>query len=307
MTQLAVDSRKVTWFLGLTFSVSYGLVLVYRACGGWWAQPAIPLLGAVYMLIPLTCAVIVQGVIGREPAAPALGISWKLNGWFLVAWGMPLALAFAAFGVGLLLPGVAYAPDMAGLSERIRDLVPPERFREMQEQMSRSPVHPFWLALVAALTAGPTINALGAFGEEAGWRGLLMKELAPLGFWRSSAVIGFIWGAWHAPLILLGANYPQHPQAGVLMMTAFTMLLSPLIGYVRLQADSVLAAAVWHGSLNASAGLSTAMLEGGGDLVVGMTGLAGLTVLALANVGLWFYERGRGSARPRRARPNAAA
>ena len=41
------------------------------------------------------------------------------------------------------------------------------------------------------LIAGVTVNAVAGFGEELGWRGFLQKELAFLGFWRSSLLIGF--------------------------------------------------------------------------------------------------------------------
>jgi membrane protease YdiL (CAAX protease family) len=40
--------------------------------------------------------------------------------------------------------------------------------------------------LLIGLALGPTLNAVGALGEEIGWRGFLYKELAPLGFWRCS-------------------------------------------------------------------------------------------------------------------------
>lgn len=69
------------------------------------------------------------------------------------------------------------------------------------------------------------------------------------------------------------------------------MLLSPIFGYVRMRARSVIAAAVIHGSLNASAGLAIMVMRGGNDLTVGVTGLAGLIVLAVANVGILVYDR----------------
>jgi len=139
--------------------------------------------------------------------------------------------------------------------------------------------------------AGITINAIAGFGEELGWRGLLQKELGYLGFWRSSAVIGIIWGIWHAPIIIQGYNYPQHPLAGVFMMTVFTLLLSPIFGYVRLKARSVIAAAIIHGSLNATAGLAIMVVAGGNDLMIGVTGLAGFIVLLIVNIAIFVYDR----------------
>lgn len=75
------------------------------------------------------------------------------------------------------------------------------------------------------------------------------------------------------------------------MMTVFTLLLSPIFSYVRLRAKSVIAAAVIHGSLNATLGLSIMVIKGGNDLTVGGTGLAGFIVLALVNIGIFVYDR----------------
>jgi membrane protease YdiL (CAAX protease family) len=74
-------------------------------------------------------------------------------------------------------------------------------------------------------------------------------------------------------------------------MIVFTLLLSPIFSYVRLQAKSVIAAAILHGSLNATIGLPLMVIKGGNDLTVGVTGLAGFIALALANVGIFIYDR----------------
>ena len=75
------------------------------------------------------------------------------------------------------------------------------------------------------------------------------------------------------------------------MMTLFVMLLAPIFSYVRLKANSVIAAAIIHGSLNATGGLSLMVIKGGNDLTVGVTGLAGFIVLAFVNIGLLLYDR----------------
>jgi hypothetical protein len=72
----------------------------------------------------------------------------------------------------------------------------------------------------------------------------MQRELSNIRFWKSSLVIGTVWGFWYAPLILQGHNYPQHPILGMLMLTIFMLLLSPLFAYVRLKAKSVIAASV---------------------------------------------------------------
>jgi hypothetical protein len=56
-----------------------------------------------------------------------------------------------------------------------------------------------------------------------------------------------IWGFWHAPLILHRHNYPEYPWAGVFLMTAMTVLLSPLLSYLTIRPNSVLATAISTG------------------------------------------------------------
>jgi membrane protease YdiL (CAAX protease family) len=87
----------------------------------------------------------------------------------------------------------------------------PEQIEEIKAQAAAFPVHPLWIAVLQALIAGVTINAVSGFGEELGWRGFLQRELVHLGFWKSSICVGLIWGLWHAPLILQGHNHPSHP------------------------------------------------------------------------------------------------
>ena len=282
--------KKAALFIGLTFLVNWSLALLFFALGGRWHTPAGIAFGATYMFVPMSVAILVQRGIYREPIREPLGVSFRLNRWFLVAWLLPPIIAFAAFGVSLLLPGVEYSPQMQGMFERFESVLTPEQMQQLKERIAETPVHAFWLALLGGLIAGISINAVAGFGEELGWRGLLQKELAFLGFWRSSVLIGFIWGLWHAPLILQGHNYPQHRVAGVLMMTLWCMLLAPIFSYVRVKAQSVIAAAIIHGSLNATYGLSIVLVRGGSDLTTGVTGLPGFLVLAVVILILWLHD-----------------
>jgi len=284
-------NRKALIFVGLTFLLSYLLVFTYLALGGKWVMPGSLIIATAYMFIPMVVAIIVQKVMYKEPIKKPLGISFKLNRWFLVAWFLPAIIAFVTLGVSLLLPAVEYSPEMAGIFEKFESVLTPEQLQQMKTQADSFPVHPIWIGLLQGLIAGITINAVAGFGEELGWRGFLQKELGYLGFWKSSVTIGLIWGLWHVPIILQGHNYPEHPQAGVLMMIIFTLLLSPIFSYVRLKAKSVIAAAIIHGSLNATVGLPLMVIKGGNDLTVGVTGLAGFIVLALANVGIFIYDK----------------
>jgi len=292
LAQNPLNVKKVALFVGLTYLLSYALVPLYFALGGTKAmRPGFVVLGTAYMFIPLVVAVIVQKLVYHAPLKGPLRIAFRPNRWFLVAWLVPPMIALATLGVSLLLPGVTFSPEMAGMFERFQGLMTPEKLDEMKRQVESLPVHPFWLGLFLGLVAGVTVNAVAAFGEELGWRGLLLRELEALGFWRASAVIGVVWGFWHAPLIVLGHNYPEHHWAGVFMMTGLTVLLSPLLGYLTLRAGSVVVAAIFHGTFNATAGLAILVVQGGNDLIVGVTGLAGFVVLLLADIGLFVFDR----------------
>jgi membrane protease YdiL (CAAX protease family) len=137
------------------------------------------------------------------------------------------------------------------------------------------------------MVAGATVNAIAGFGEELGWRGFLQREWAPLGFWKASFLVGFVWGLWHIPFLIHGHNYPGHIYLGILVMTVWTVLFSPLIAYICYRANSVIAAAVMHGTLNGTALGSALVLKGEDPLTVGVMGLAGIDVLLALNLGLY--------------------
>jgi len=282
-----VNTKKIFLFILITLFISWLAAGVYYLAGAEWGTPLSMVFAVGYMFFPLLGAIIVQKYIYKEPVIESLGVKFNINYWWLAAWLLPVVLVFATIGTSLLFPGVAYSPGMEGIFEYLEGLVP----EDQMEEMPFSPQLAFWLMLVQGIIAGPTINAVAGFGEELGWRGLLLKEMAPLGFWKSSVVIGFVWGIWHAPLILMGHNYPGYEVIGVGMMIIWCILLSPLFTYITVRANSVIAAAVLHGSMNATLGLAIMPVTGGTVLTVGATGLAGFAVLIVVNLILLLWVR----------------
>jgi len=88
------------------------------------------------------------------------------------------------------------------------------------------------------------------------------KELLPLGQWPALLLSGIIWGMWHAPIIVMGRNYPGHPVLGPFLMIGFCLLMGIILGWLQLAAGSVWAPALAHGTLNAVAGLPLMMMTG---------------------------------------------
>src|SRR5690625_7710980 len=71
------------------------------------------------------------------------------------------------------------------------------------------------MTVIQAFIAGITIDALVAFGEEAGWRGWLQTALAALGRLSQVLLIGVIGGLWHAPLIAARYNFSEQIPGAV--------------------------------------------------------------------------------------------
>jgi len=67
--------------------------------------------------------------------------------------------------------------------------------------------------------------------------------------------------------------------------------MGPVISYVRVKARSVIAAAIFHGTINATFGLSIMLISGGNDLTVGLTGLAGFIAFAITDIAIFIFDR----------------
>ncbi|WP_404285398.1 CPBP family intramembrane glutamic endopeptidase [Glutamicibacter arilaitensis] len=107
------------------------------------------------------------------------------------------------------------------------------------------------IILVAGL-----MNLIPALGEEIGWRGWLWPKLQPLGQLPAILSSGVIWGIWHAPLILLGYNYPFAKGAwGLAAMCGMCIVVGAIFAWLRTFSGSVWPAALAHGVFNASVGL----------------------------------------------------
>jgi membrane protease YdiL (CAAX protease family) len=290
-------SKKAIVFLVLAYGLAWPLGFCFLALGDGPDSSAFVAIAVIYMFTPAAAAVIAQKLIWKEPL-PDLDLRKPQLPWLIIAWLLPVLLALVAFALSLAVPGVSLLTGLDSLIGALATRLPPQQVAALHGQLEHTflakPGVLLFVAMLQVLGMGPTINAVAAFGEELGWRGLLLRELESLGLWRSSLVIGFFWGLWHLPLIVAGYNYPGHLVAGPIMMIVLTMLLSPLIGFVCLRAQSVFAAAVFHGTFNAAATL-VVFIHGGNAFSVGFTGAAGLVTLLLADVALWLYLRRRGT------------
>ena len=231
------------------------------------------------MLIPLLAVIFTQ-LIFKEPVLKGLGISFKINRWWWIGWLLMPVIAMLTLGVTLLMPGAKWTPDGETVRQALQSL--PEGFG-------------VWgvigISLLSGLFGGLTVNALFAFGEEIAWRGFLVKEFKGKKFLSVALLIGVIWGFWHAPLILNGHNYPQHPVTGVFMMVILCILLTTMLVYFRKKSGSVIVPAIMHGTINAVAGITQLLVSPINDLLHGSAGLAGFIVFLIVDLCIFIYDR----------------
>ncbi|HPD19511.1 MAG TPA: CPBP family intramembrane metalloprotease, partial [Candidatus Goldiibacteriota bacterium] len=233
----------------------------------------------------------------KESISVNIRLKFKWNWWYLAAVLIPVILGYLSFLIALLLPGVQLDPEMSSIMDKFSGMMQPEQMEKARQQMKQMSndfkTEYFYLitGLINAIIFGATINAVFGFGEEAGWRGFLLNSLKDKGFYKASIITGIVWGIWHLPVVIQGHNYGQYRIAGIFMMTLWTVLLSPLFTYVVYKTDSVIAAAVFHGVLNAVPDIAIAYIKGGNELTTGITGLSGMISLLILNVIIFVYDR----------------
>mgnify|MGYP003447385201 CR=1 FL=1 len=232
-----------------------------------------------YMLLPLICAVGTRLATSRNMGTQQATsvrqlLRFKIKPSWLVAWILPVVIVLLTIFVNSLLPNCDFNTDMSSL-------IPVEM----------NPTFLIVTTIISGLFAGATVNALFAFGEEYGWRNYLVDALREKKFVFASIFIGIVWGLWHFPLILLGHNYPQHSVAGVFMMVIFCVLASFVELYFVLKAKSVYPAAIFHGTINAVAGLNMLLIKGGNDLLNGVCGLSGFIVITIVIAIIYVLDK----------------
>ena len=242
----------------------------------------------LYMFFPMATALVLQK-IDKEKLNHTGLVNFKFSWVWLVAWLLPVVMVFLCILVNGMMPGVELKYSAEQLINQYH--IPEDQQEMVREQMARFPA---WLMLImtvfSGLLTGITINALFAFGEEYGWRNYLVHALREHKFWTAALFIGIVWGLWHFPLILMGHNYPNEPQWGVLLMVVFCVLAGILELYFVLKTKSMIVAAIMHGTINAVAGVVIYFTLGGNDFLNGMVGLSGFIVMTLVIVGLWVYD-----------------
>jgi CAAX protease family protein len=108
------------------------------------------------------------------------------------------------------------------------------------------------VAVAVMGTIGFFQSALSATGEELGWRGLLVPEMARMtGYTRLSLVSAAIWALYHFPLLIFADYNSTAPKwFALLFFTMNITAISFIFAWFRLRSGSVWTSVILHASHN---------------------------------------------------------
>ena len=176
------------------------------------------------MWCPALAAVLTRLYFQRN--LKGFGIGFKKPIWLLVAVLIPV-------GAGLLMFGSAWISALAPFSHDGAAMI-------------------FSISFIPAFFTAIAFNLFAAAGEEFGWRGFLVPELARFQSFTPLALISAgIWTVWHFPLILFG---PYHGSGSLAFSLAVfipsVMGAGLILAWLRLMSGSVWVAVLFHGFWN---------------------------------------------------------
>ena len=230
-------SRPVLVFVAFTAvfsSIFYFLIAKSGHSGGEFVDYV-----GCLMWCPGLAALATCKCLGRDIST--LGWKWGKTRYEIACYLIPL-------GYGAVSYAVVWATRSGGFyNKAFVDLV--------AKDIGLGPL-PRWLTISLYFFFTATISVImdcaTVLGEEIGWRGFLVPELAKRhGFAATAIISGLIWALWHYPLLLFGDYHPDTPVWFYLPL--FTLLV-PAISFVwtwmRLKSGSIWPCVILHAAHN---------------------------------------------------------
>lgn len=253
------ETRRIWLFLFITFGLTYawtmGLIwprVLERDAASFTAEETLfnTALTAVLMFFPAV-GVLLTRLFTREGLSNAM-LRFNLKGnvrYYLIGWLGPMVLTI----LGSVIYFVIYPSEFT--------------LATSQAAMATQPIPPaiFWALQIFLMLIAPLLNFIPCLGEEWGWRGYLLPKVAQrMKFFPAVLVTGFIWGIWHAPIIVSGHNYGMgysgYPWTGIVAMCLFCIVGGTLFSYITLKTKSCWPAVLAHGALNGTASIGVLFL-----------------------------------------------
>jgi len=222
-------------YLACTFALSSIFYTLIIRAGHLAAGHGLYVLGLMWC--PGTAAILTC-LIRRRPLA-SLGWKWKWR-YQAAAYLIPILYAGAAYSV-VWATGLGGFPNPAVLDSF-------SKIGHTHVSTTRALI----VFVLATGTLGMISSTVSALGEEIGWRGFLVPELAKTtSFTKTALISGAIWTAWHVP-ILVFADYNSGTPVwyGLTCFAVMVMGISFVFAWMRLKSGSLWTGAFLHASHN---------------------------------------------------------
>jgi uncharacterized protein len=232
------DRRGVPIFVGFTLALSsifYSLIAKSGQVGGGSGA----YIGCL-MWCPGVAALLTCKYLGRSLSV--IGWKWGQTRYEVLGYILPLAYGTVSYAfVWLTGFGGFYNAQFV---------------QDLSRDFGLGPMGP-WASIALYFVFTATISVIRGcatvLGEEIGWRGFLVPELAKRNSFSATAIIsGFIWALWHYPIFLFAGGYNGGTPVWY-YLPLFTVLL-PVMSFVwawmRLKSGSIWPGVVLHAAHN---------------------------------------------------------
>jgi membrane protease YdiL (CAAX protease family) len=221
-------NRKIAIFLTITFLLTAAVYAVVIPAG------TLGLMVVALMWAPGIAALVTQLITMRSVA----GLGWRWSGtrYALISFLIPLLLCVVVYG---LFWGVGLVPFT---SVELVDTVAAASGRQLTLP----------IAILTTVIVIFPLSMLTALGEEIGWRGFLVPELAKrYSFGMTALISGVIWAIYHVPAILFTDYSSRAPLwYALIMFILMAISASFVFAWLRLKSGSLWTAVILHASHN---------------------------------------------------------
>ncbi len=236
MAQPARSRVQVLTYLIIVFVFSsffYFLILHSGSLGNGRGMYVLGL-----MWCPALAGMLTLRLNGRSIAD--LGWKWGETKYQIRSWYIPLLYASIAYAIVWIFHLGAFGN--------------PDFYDSLSKSMHLG--GPPWISIVLGIvligTYGLVRSVSSALGEEIGWRGFLVPELAKTtSFTTTSLISGIVWSLWHYPILIYGDYNAGTPTwYGLTCFTVMVISMSFVFAWMRLKSGSLWTGAILHGSHN---------------------------------------------------------
>jgi membrane protease YdiL (CAAX protease family) len=236
-TSVRQSRKAIGIFLLFTFALSSIFYAIIIHIGKLGAGNGMYVVGLMYC--PALSALITCRILKRNIAD--LGWAWGKPRYQLWAYLVPLVYSLVSYLIIWIIGwGAFYNHNL------VNDVAASFGWGKLPDSL----VILFYFILLGVY--GMARNLSTALGEEIGWRGFLVPEVAKTySYTKTSLIVGGIWALWHFP-ILIFADYNSGTPVwyGLTCFTVMVVSISFVFTWFRLKSGSLWTGAILHASHN---------------------------------------------------------